>query len=269
MKRIILIAAFSVIFMGAAQWASASIVITSAMRDVVVGDPNSDIHGASSPSGALGGAFSDGIAQDFSDSGHPAGRTAAAYQDSNIDTGAGLITGTGSAGLDYSLYQSSGVYAQSIFDISFTLTTAYTYTLDGGLTTDIDGGRAESLLQIFDAASNPLVSFDSIANTVDYIPSVDLTSSGTLAAGTYHLLVESIFDNCSYSRILTDGQTCVPGSGSMGSPYYNNTFDFTLLFSEVPGGDNGDTRPVPESGTLALLGIGLVGLGVNRRKRAC
>jgi hypothetical protein len=121
------------------------------------------------------GAFSDGISNLFTDSAHPPGRTAAADQNSNIDAGTGLFTGYGDAGLDYSLLQDSGVYAESIFDIYFSFSTAYDYSLNGALTTDGYRGRAESLFQILDASSNPIISLDSIANAVDYIPYVDLT----------------------------------------------------------------------------------------------
>ena len=252
-----------------AQVADATIVVNSALREVVVGVTGSlTTYGPSSPSTAVTGPFSDSHSQFFTDAGHT-DIEAQANQNSDINAASGLFTGTGDAGLQYSLYASTGAYVQSIFDITFTLSIAYDYTLSGGLAIDVDGGRSESLFQIFDASATPIVTFDAFGNGSVYITPVDLTSTGNLVAGTYRLLVESIFDNCqdSPSRTLPGGDTCVPGTGAMGSGLGKDNFDFTLQLTEAstpPGG--GGT--VPEPGTLALLGLGLAGLGFGRRKRA-
>lgn len=76
--------------------------------------------------------------------------------------------------------------------------------------------------------------------------------------------MESIFDNCSYS---SDGDARVPGTGSMGSPYDNNTFDFQLQLTEASTPPPNDGT-IPERGTLALLGLGFASLGFMRRRKA-
>ena len=44
-------------------------------------------------------------------------------------------------------------------------------------------------------------------------------------------------------------------------------YTFTELLNYDGGGDSKEEVPVPEPGTIALLGLGLVGLGIARGKR--
>ena len=221
MNRIALIAMMTIIFTGTTQMAEATIIVTSVLRDVVVGDPTNVYHGSSSPSTATSGSFMDTSSQIFTDSLHPSGQTAQADQDSNINAATGLFTGTGDAGLGFSLTAASGVYAKSIFDVTFTLSAAYDYSLSGSLAANVDGGRAESAFKMFDNSLNPIINFD----VVDYGTS-DLATSGSLNAGTYHLVVGSIFDNCqdSTTSAFDASDVCVPGQAGISTRTASSTW---------------------------------------------
>jgi len=156
MKYFKLILTFSVCLIYANQVFAAPVNVV-ATRLVQVGDIGGSFLGPNSSSTALG-VFTD----DLSISLTPNRNTvpAEAHQSSDINAGAGLLSGTGSVGVGFNAQQKDGVFANSIFDVTFDLALAHSFALGGVLNAGSDGGRAETLLQLFDSTNALVFDFD-------------------------------------------------------------------------------------------------------------
>lgn len=214
-----------------AAQAAATPINVIANRQVEVGDIGVDVLGPLSPSSALG-AFSDSVTANLSD------EEVTAEQNSNI--GSGGFSGTGSATVGFSVLETEEVFAESLFEVSFDLTSAHNYNLTGNLTANVDGGSALGVFQLLGPTPLGFAAVD--------FGSQALSGSGVLAPGSYQLTVLAL---------MYPGETIEVDSFMGGSA----TYDFNFRLEE-------STTPAPEPGTLALLAFGLMGLGLAGRKRS-
>ena len=106
---------------------------------------------------------------------------------------------------------------------------------------------------------------------------LSIATATTLGPGTYFLVVSSATPNNS-GWIRTAGN--LPSTvGTVGTTFFTNASNVDLAFAPASnwlgnGVTNvgfeivGNTNPVPEPGTLALMGSGLAGIWLRRRRKA-
>ena len=206
----------------------ADATITSAFRGI---EANLDTFVDNAFTSSTSGSFSDSVSIDLNVDG--VDNSAFADQDSTIDVL--QFEGTGHTTIQGS---SAGAIAASGYSVDFDLGVTHAYSLSGLLNEFVEfgfGGNVITNFQLVGPGTN--ISLSATTNGGD----LNLASSGFLGPGSYDLDVS------------------VAAFGDPGSPYSaQGTWDFNLTLR---------VGQVPEPPTLALLGIGLAGLGFSRRKR--
>lgn len=238
MQRLAVGIALAAALIAAGPVTATPINVTAATRQVEVGSAEADFLGPNSPSIGFG-SFSDSVTQDFVGTDGITLKPAAADQNSNIQPGVGFLSGSGNASIGFSVLQTDGVFADSFFEVFFDLSGSHTYTLTGQLEASVDGGHGEARFQLLGPTP---IDFDAI----DF-GTVPLASNGTLAPGSYHLLVSAVMDNGGVAQ----------EDAAMGG---SSSFAFEFLLSE-------SSTSVPEPAALALLMLAFGALGLSRQTK--
>ncbi len=213
--------------------AAATPINVTANRFVVAGAEGiPDIFGPNSPSTALD-TFNDEIAVLLRNV------DVIADQASNIVIGSAVANfdGAGAADVGFSVLEDEGVFATSVYDVLFDITTPHSFVLAGNLFASVDGGRGLALFNLMGPTSLSFQALD--------FGTTPLASSGTLLPGSYQLIASALMD-----RGDLDPQSFMGGGASF-------FFNFSMI--------EDTTTPTPEPGALALLALGLAIVGLRRR----
>ena len=147
--------------------------------------------------------------------------------------------------------------ANNVALYTFTLGSAHTVTFTS---TGYAGGGAQPYFSLFSGTGNPATFLDSNYS----VPDIDFTFSRLLGAGSYTVAIGAWL-NMSFAENLGAG-TLQDGFIGLGVP--DPSFLGSSAYHVTAEDDATVPAPVPEPATVLLLGTGVCGMVVRRRRGA-
>ena len=142
----------------------------------------------------------------------------------------------------------------SLVDFSSLDSIVFTFKLDADF-----GLGSGSVGEAFDVS--PVGNGDAFGGTFDHPTNQLVTDAARGIVGTFTILNPTLAEVDAALSGLVIRDTWSSGSGS----FFNAAFDYQIDVNYTPDPSTG-TTPAPEPGTFALLGTGLVGLGLLARR---